>query len=174
MKYSCLPEVTSQVCHSVHFSIMSKRKRTGKFCVAAGCTSTHVDNLSLHEFPKEDRPDIRRQWINFVKTKRKDFTTPTIHSVLCEKHFTADCYPMEYSLKKSVGITVKRKSLLKDAVPSIHFSGTVNSSILGKGTSSSHGGNFKGETSRPSQPKKIRPAFLKRECFRVRYSYIVK
>ena len=81
---------------------------------------------------------------------------------------------MEYSLKKAVGITVKRKSLLKDAVPSIHFSGTVNSSILGKRTSSSHGGNLKGETSRPSQPKKMRPAFLKRECFRVRNSYMVK
>ena len=141
---------------------------------AAGCTSTDVDNLSIHEFPKEDRPNIRRQWINFVKTKRKDFiTTPTMHSVLCEKHFTADCYPMEFSLKKLVGITVKRKSLLKNAVSSIHFSGTVNSSILGKGTSSSHGSNFKVETSRPSQRKKIRPAFLKRECFRVRYSYMV-
>ena len=38
-----------------------KSGRTGKFCVAAGGTSTHKDNLSLHEFPKENvRPNIRR------------------------------------------------------------------------------------------------------------------
>ena len=153
--------MTSQVCHSVYFS-------KSKFCVAADCTSTHVEILSLHEFPKEDRPEIRRQWINFVKTKRKNFTTPTMHSVLCEKHFTADCYPMEYSLKTYIGITVKRKSLLKYVVPSIQFSGTVNSSILWKRTSASHAKSIKGETSHPSQPMKILPAFLKRECFRVR------
>jgi hypothetical protein len=46
------------------------------------------DNLSLHEFPKENvRPNIRRQWIKFVQVKRKDFIKPTANSVLCEKHF---------------------------------------------------------------------------------------
>jgi hypothetical protein len=35
--------------------------RTGTFCVAAGCTSTHMDSVSLHEFPKEkDRPEMGR------------------------------------------------------------------------------------------------------------------
>ena len=68
----------------------------------------------------------------------------------------------------------EKKIPLKGAVRSIHFSGTVNCSILGKRTSSSHGDNFKGETWRPSQPKRIRPAFLKRECFRVRDNYMVK
>ena len=55
-------------------------------------------------FSKEDRPEIRRKWIKFVKTKWKDFTTPTMQSVLCEKFFTADCDPMEYSLKNYVGV----------------------------------------------------------------------
>ena len=154
------------------FDHVEKEKERKKFGQPRVDHQLEVDNLSLREFPKEDRFEIRRQWINFVETKWKDFTTPTMHSMLCEIFFfTTDCYPKEYSLIKSVGITVKRKSLLKDAVvPSIHFSGTMNSSILGKRTSSSHGGNFKGEISRPSQPKKIRPAFLKRECFRVRDS----
>ncbi|XP_062596145.1 uncharacterized protein LOC134257557 [Saccostrea cucullata] len=141
---------------------MSK-KRTGKFCVAAGCTSTHKDNVSLHDFPKESkRPDIRRQWIAFVKTKRKDFTSPTPHSVLCEKHFAVHCYPMEYMIKRSIGMEVKKKSLLPDAVPTIHLIGTVNP-LLGKRSSSDVDAPT---TSRPSQQKKIRSAFLKRECFR--------
>ena len=79
-----------------------KSGRTGKFCVAAGCTSTHKDNLSLHEFPKENvRPNIRRQWIKFVQVKRKDFIKPTANSVLCEKHFPPGSYPVEYELKKN-------------------------------------------------------------------------
>ena len=146
---------------------MSKRKRKGKFCVVAGWISTHYDNLSLHELNSK-RGQIRNsQTVDyFCENQAKRLHYP---DNACVKHFTADCYPKEYSLKL-FGITGKRKSLFKDAVPSIHFSGTVNCSILGKRTSLSHGGNFKGETWGPSQPKKIRPAFLKRECFRVRDS----
>ena len=78
-----------------------KSCRTGKLCVATGCTSTHRDSLSLHEFPKENvRPNIRRQWILFVQFKRKDFIKPTANSVFCEKHFPPGSYPVEYELKK--------------------------------------------------------------------------
>ena len=138
-------------------------KRTGKFCVAAGCTATHKDNVSLHEFPKDSRPDIRRQWINFVKTKRKDFTSPSAHSVLCEKHFTPDCYPLEYSIKKNLGIVVKKKSLLPDAVPTIHLVGSVEK-ITGCKRSASQSFD---SLARPSQPKQMRSAYRKRECTRV-------
>lgn len=79
-------------------SIMTKGT-SDKFCVAAGCTPTHRDNVSLHEFPKENRAEIRRLWIDIVKTKRKDFTNTSKYSVLCEKHFTQEYYPMEYSIK---------------------------------------------------------------------------
>ena len=86
-----------------------KSGRTGKFCVAAGCTSTHKDNLSLHEFPKENvRPNIRRQWIKFVQVKRKDFIKPTANSVLCEKHFPLGSYPVEYELKKAMNLPARR------------------------------------------------------------------
>ena len=97
-----------------------KKRKSGKYCVAAGCTSTHVDGISLHEFPNEKRGDIRRRWVNFVKIKRKNFTQPTPYSVLCEKHFTADSYPQEYEYKKSFGIPVTKKCLLPHAVPTIH------------------------------------------------------
>lgn len=81
-------------------SIMTKGT-SDKFCVAAGCTPTHRDNVSLHEFPRENRAEIRRLWIDIVKTKRKDFTNTSKYSVLCEKHFTQEYYHMEYSIKKA-------------------------------------------------------------------------
>ena len=100
---------------------IEKSGRTGKFCVAAGCTSTHKDNLSLHVFPKENvRPNIRRQWIKFVQVKRKDFIKPTANSVLCEKHFPPGSYPVEYELKKAMNLPVRKKRLLPDPVPTIH------------------------------------------------------
>ena len=98
------------------------RSRTGKYCVAFGCKSTHKDNISLHEFPKNY--GIRQQWVNFVKIKRKDFVKPTKQSVLCENHFPPGSYPMEYRIKKSMNIPVKRKVLLPTAVPTIHA--TIN------------------------------------------------
>ena len=98
-----------------------EKKRTGKYCVAAGCTSTNADNVSIHEFPKETKRDLRRKWIHFVKTKRQDFTQPTRYSVLCELHFASECYPAEYRIKQPLGIEVKKKRLLSDAVPTIHL-----------------------------------------------------
>lgn len=88
-------------------SIMSKII-SGKFFVAAGCSSTHRYNVSLHGFPKENRAEIRRLWINFVKTKRKDFTDTTKYSVLCEKTF----YPgVLSSNQKNYGLRGKEKNV---------------------------------------------------------------
>lgn len=149
-----------------------KSGRTGKFCVAAGCTSTHKDNLSLHEFPKENvRPNIRRQWIKFVQVKRKDFIKPTANSVLCEKHFPPGSYPVEYELKKTMNLPVRKKCLLPDAVPTIH---TMPCSTM----SPSYGQeNFvytspvsfstPAPASQLPPPKKMRTAFRKRECAKV-------
>ena len=100
----------------------TESSRGGKFCVAAGCTSTYRDNVSLHEFPREET--IRRQWVNFVKAKRKDFIQPTQYSILCEKHFPPGSYPLEYEVKKSMNIPVKRKHLLPHAVPTDPYSRT--------------------------------------------------
>ena len=70
------------------FFVMSKRKSFAQPRVQHQLMLI----ICLIRISKEDRSKICRQWINFVKTKRKDFITPTMHSVLCEKHFTADCY----------------------------------------------------------------------------------
>lgn len=146
--------------------------RTGKFCVAAGCTSTHQDNLSLHEFPKDDRPDIRRQWINFVKVKRKDFTHPTRYSVLCEKHFPPGSYPIEYELKKSMNIKVKKKVLLSHAVPTIQTVPEIQSQQPAANDSDTSLVITRPlMSSTPVCPQKERKAYRKRECARVSYIY---
>lgn len=112
-----------KLCRHTRVSIMSKRI-SGKFRVAAGCSSTHRYNVSLHGFPKENRAEIRRLWINFVKTKRKDSTNTTKNSVLCEKLFTPECYHL---IKKAMGLEVKKKCLLPDAIPTIHTVDTMPS-----------------------------------------------
>ena len=138
-----------------------KRKRTGKYCAAFGCNSTHKDNLSLHTFPNEsDRPAIRRQWINFVQVKRKDFNHPTNNSVLCEKHFHSRCYPPEYGFKKTMGIEVPRKVLLPSAVPTIH-------SMSDQTDHDASDKKVKSSTFSTSPPKQMRGAYRKRESKRV-------
>ena len=56
---------------------MPKENRTkmGKYCVAAGCTSSYKDDVSLQEFPNEKREEIRKQWVKFVNVKRKNSTS---------------------------------------------------------------------------------------------------
>ncbi|KAK7488280.1 hypothetical protein BaRGS_00020439 [Batillaria attramentaria] len=95
----------------------SKRKRTGKSCCVAECCNKNSDGVSIHGFPTN--PSLRRQWINFVKTCRADFTAPTANSVICEKHFSADCYPLQYRLREEMGIRVTKKDLLPGSVPTI-------------------------------------------------------
>ncbi|XP_062591087.1 THAP domain-containing protein 10-like [Saccostrea cucullata] len=146
-----------------------EKKRTGKYCVAAGCTATNADDISLHEFPKEVKRELRRKWINFVKTKRQDFTQPTRFSVLCERHFAPNCYPEEYRIKQSLGIVIKKKRLLPDAVPTIHLhsSSTPTNSdapIHDSKMDVTHVPN-KGEPAAESTP--FRGAFRKREYLRV-------
>ena len=35
-----------------------------KQCIAAGCSNTHEDGYSLHQFPKD--PQLRQKWIETV------------------------------------------------------------------------------------------------------------
>ena len=94
----------------------------GKLCVVYGChvTSTNKDSISTHSFPKEPL-QIRRAWINFVKTTRKDFDTPKAHNVICARHFTSDAFVDRYTaplFEAKLGYRPKRK-LKTDAVPSL-------------------------------------------------------
>lgn len=97
--------------------IPTTQSRGGKRCVAWGCNKTYKNgDVSLHSFPF-DRPEILRQWTNFVRTSRKNWNGPSKYSVLCSDHFDADAYPAKYRIMETVGQIVHAKTLNKDAVP---------------------------------------------------------
>ena len=86
-----------------------------KRCVAAGCSSTNSDGVSLHLFPKDQ--SLRKQWIKQVQRHRAKWTA-TSYSVLCSKHFSDDCFEIEHKFASSFGLK-SRKKLKPDAVPTI-------------------------------------------------------
>ena len=86
-----------------------------KRCVAAGCSSTNRDGISLFGFPKDS--SLRKKWADQVRRTR-DKWEPTDHSVLCSKHFEDHCLEPFSKLSTSLGLKVKQ--LLKaDAIPTI-------------------------------------------------------
>lgn len=84
-------------------------------CVAAGCSNTNSDTVSLHKFPKD--PTLRSQWEKQVQRTRAKWTA-TDSSLLCSEHFTADCFEADTKLAAEFGLS-KRKRLKSGVVPSI-------------------------------------------------------
>ena len=85
-------------------------------CVAGHCNNnTDTKGISLHLFPKDQH--LNRQWINFVKTKRSDFSKPSKYSRLCSGHFRQDDY--ENYTRLRLGFAT-RGILNPKAVPTIH------------------------------------------------------
>jgi len=80
----------------------------------------------MHVFPKD--ANLRRQWVKFVQVKRADFVEPTQHSVICNIHFSLDCY------QKFHGGNGPRKQslLLSGAVLTIQSPAATNSCDTGK------------------------------------------
>ena len=85
-------------------------------CVAAGCSNTHKDGISLFKFPKN--PHLLKKWVEQVRRTR-DKWEPTKHSVLCSMHFEADCFEPYSVLSQSMGLSKKTPKLKPDAVPTI-------------------------------------------------------
>ena len=86
-------------------------------CVAAGCSNTHRDGVSLFMFPKKE--SLRKKWADEVRRTREKWE-PTEHSVLCSKHFEAHCFEQCTKLSETVGMVKKIKPQLKaDAVPTL-------------------------------------------------------
>ena len=92
-----------------------------KRCVAANCSNTIADGLSLFRFPIDAAR--RRQWVLQVKRTRARWDFPAVYNascVLCSDHFEADCFDPSSSVKLSVGYDLKHKRVLLDtAVPTI-------------------------------------------------------
>ena len=83
-------------------------------CVAAGCSNTTKDGVSLHRFPSD--PKYRRIWMTKVKLTRAKWSGPTEHSFLCSAHFEQTCF--ERGLHSQFGMAYKAM-LLPDAIPMI-------------------------------------------------------
>ena len=124
-----------------------------KRCVAAGCSNTYRDGVSLFLFPKD--PQMRKKWADQVKRTRNKWDGPTDHSVLCSCHFEEHCFEADMKLAQSFGVEGKKKPRLKpDAVPTLFQRPKRPTSV--------------DAVTEPSQPvKKRRVAFEKRERQRV-------
>ena len=127
------PKVFCQVW-SLLFSIMPPK------CVAAGCSNTTKDGVSLHRFPSDSK--YRRIWTTKVKLARAKWLGPTEHSFLCSAHFKQTCF--ERGLHSQFGMAYKAM-LLPYAIPTI----------------------FPLSKKAVKAPTKKRGAFLKRERLRL-------
>ena len=93
-----------------------------KCCVVQFCSNSNKTGHTMHKFPKD--ANLRRQWVKFVQVKRADFVEPTEHSVICNIHFSPDCY--EKSFMVEMGLR-KQSPLLSGAVPTIQSPAATNS-----------------------------------------------
>ena len=81
-----------------HIFIMVKR------CVIRFCSNSNKTCHTMHKLPKD--ANLRRQWVKFAQVKRADFLGPTKHSVICNIHFSPDCY--EKSFMVEMGLRKQR------------------------------------------------------------------
>ena len=77
-----------------------------KHCVVQFCNNSNQTGHTMHKFPKD--ANLSEQWVKLVQVKRADFVKPTEHSVICNIHFTTECYEksfmVEMALKKTKAI----------------------------------------------------------------------
>jgi len=87
-------------------------------CVALGCSTETGEGYSLHEFPMDDAQTCAK-WTRAVQQKRRNWPGPTAgSSVLCEKHFTPECFVEGWRYGDT--FSIRRKKLLKPgAIPTI-------------------------------------------------------
>ena len=124
----CIPRVPLDHVNT-HVSVVVRlpsKVKMPKRCVAANCSNTIADGVSLFRFPRDAAR--RRQWVLQVKRTRARWDFPAVYNascVLCSDHFEADCFDSSSSVKLSVGYDLQHKRVLLDtAVPTI-FARTV-------------------------------------------------
>ena len=99
---------TWSILEKRHIFIMVKR------CVVQFCINSNKTGYTICKFPKD--ANLRRQWVKFVQVKRANFVDPTELSVICNIHFSLDCY--EKSFMVEMGL-IKQSPRLFGAVPTI-------------------------------------------------------
>uniref|UniRef100_A0A3B3HK99 THAP-type domain-containing protein n=1 Tax=Oryzias latipes TaxID=8090 RepID=A0A3B3HK99_ORYLA len=76
-------------------------------CVAAGCSNTSSESVSVYKFPKQET--LLKQWTKQVQRTRANWV-PTASSTLCKTP----------QLMKDMGMHVRYKKVLKpNAIPTI-------------------------------------------------------
>jgi transposase len=105
--------------------------------VAANCSNTNKEGVSLHKFPTDETR--KKLWKKQVQRPRANCSGHSTTSVICSEHFTDGSFDESSGLQMAKGFT-KRRKLKPDAVPTI----------------------FKSHEN-PMPPLKPREAFLKRK-----------
>lgn len=140
-----------------------------KRCVAAGCSNTYSDNVSLFKFPKD--PVLRQKWVKNIQRTRAQWSGPSEHSVLCSQHFNSSCFEPDSELASQMGMQ-KRRRLKDDAVPTLFERPGPRTSLLSdagpSGTLSRKRASSSSSLTDAGTSKKIRTAYEKRERCRVR------
>ena len=95
-------------------------------CVAAGCSNTPSDRVSLFRFPKDKV--LRNKWEKQVQRTRAKWKV-TEHSYLCSEHFTEDSFEVDSEIASKFGLK-KRRRLKSGAVPTIFHRPPVSLSDL--------------------------------------------
>ena len=133
-------------------------------CVAAGCSNTPSERISLHKFPAD--PKLREKWVKQVRRTRAQWT-PTKHSVLCSEHFSEDSFEVDSAIAATFGISKKRR-LKSDAVPTIF----KRQSSVGSGSEDQRVPRKRSaDPLAATSSKRARGAVEKRERIRVSSSY---
>lgn len=143
----------------------AKRKKipSGKRCIAALCSNTNSDGVSLFTFPKDD--SLATAWNREVKRTRADWVTHTKHSVICSEHFERKCFEEGPMRRAEMGIPTARPLVLKkDAIPTIFKRPSSSSSNEQQWY---HPQTQPSTSSGQAQPVTVRSAYAKRERKRV-------
>ena len=126
-------------------------------CVAAFCDKTAKEGVSLFQFPKD--PEGRRIWAEQVRRTRDRWQCPSDSSVLCIRHFEADCFEDRPRLYEQFGIGLRAPKLKQNAVPTL-FKRTSSSVCSNDGDSAPRAEQLE-------QPRRKRLAYEKRERVKV-------
>ncbi len=126
-------------------------------CVAAFCDKTAKEGVSLFQFPKD--PEGRRIWAEQVRRTRDRWEGPSDSSVLCNRHFKADCFEDRPGLYEQFDIGLRAPKLKQNAVPTL-FKRT-------SGSVCSNDGDSAPRAEQLEQPRRKRLAYVKRERVRV-------
>ena len=92
-------------CEATGLCYASLSVRMVNRCVAAGCSNTPSEGISLYKFPTD--PRLREKWVKQVRRTRAHWNV-TKYSFICSEHFTDDSFEVDSAIAASFGMDKKR------------------------------------------------------------------